>query len=79
MYSGEKYFNYLITLGKDLPYFPLEIRKKIFNYIYYNVNCLVCNEVIITSRPSIILYTDGFSYLQGNGMCNLCKSHLSFI
>ena len=82
-FPGEIYFNKLVTLGKDLPYLPSEVRKKILNYIIYNINCMSCNEVIIYIQlyPSLLYennhsngYTNGYSIINGNCICNQCKN-----
>lgn len=73
MFSGEIYFNYLVTLGRDLPYLPVEVRKKILSKILYNMSCLTCNEVIISFKPVVIAYSDGYSIINGLAICKECK------
>ena len=73
MSSGEIYFNYLVTLGKDLPHLPIEIRKKILGNILYTMSCLTCNEVIISFKPVVIAYSDGYSIINGLLICRECK------
>ena len=73
LFEGEIYFNNLVTLGKELPFLPIDIRKKILSYILYTMSCLTCNEVIISLKPHFIQYTDGYSILNGYVICRECK------
>jgi hypothetical protein len=73
MFSGEIYFNYVVTLGRDLPYLPIEVRKKILDQILYKMSCLTCNEVIISFKPVVISHSDGYSIVNGLITCKECK------
>lgn len=73
---GELYFTYVVTLGRDLPYLPTEVRKKILQKILYTINCLSCNEIIVSFKPMVIAYTDEYSFLSEHGICSLCESAL---
>ena len=58
MFSGELYFNNVVTLGKDLPHLPIEIRKKILSKILYTMCCTTCNEAVSYTHltlPTILL------------------------
>jgi len=71
--SGEIYFILLVSLGKDIPFLPIEIRKKILKSIFYNLTCVSCGEVIISYKPYIINYLDGYSLFNGNCLCRMCN------
>lgn len=71
--SGEIYFILLVSLGKDLPFLPIDIRKKILKSIFYNLTCISCGEVIISYKPYIINYLDGYSLFNGNCLCRMCN------
>lgn len=71
--SGEIYFIYITTLGKYLPFLPIEIRKKILKSIIYNLTCISCSEIIISYKPYIINYLDGYILHNGNCICRMCN------
>ena len=73
MFSGELYFNNVVTLGKDLPHLPVEIRKKILGQILYTMSCITCNEVLISFKPVVIAYSEGYSIINGLPICKQCK------
>ena len=81
MTSGEIYFNYIVTLGRDLPYLPIEVRKNILSKILYKLNCMSCNEIYITYNHSIVIeYSNGNLNKNSNVysinnlfLCNICS------
>ena len=72
--KGELYFLYLITNGKEIPYLPIEVRKRVIEYLTFKLSCLCCNEIILSFNPIIIAYSDGYSIINGNCICKYCKA-----
>ena len=70
---GEYYFILLTTLGTEIKYLPIEIRKHILSYIKINLLCITCSQIIITFKKNIIFYYNGYSILNNNCICNECK------
>ena len=70
---GEYYFILATTLGKDITYFPPEIRKHILSFINVSLLCITCSEVIITFKKNITFFYNGYHILNNNCICNPCK------
>ena len=76
---GEYYFILLTTSGRDITYFPLDIRRHILSFIKYaTVSCINCSEVIITFKINYLCHYNGYSNLNYNCICDNCKSLYTF-
>lgn len=70
----KKYFIYLVALGKEIQFLPIEIIKNILKSIFYNLTCISCGEIIISYKPYIIInYLDGYILHNRNCLCRTCN------
>lgn len=64
-----KYFIYIISLNKELPYIPREIReiiwKKYFTEPY--ISCIICNQVILNFNINILESINTETTYMSNG------------
>ena len=71
------YLMYILSLNKELPYIPLEIREIIWEK-YFTVpyiSCIVCNQVMLNFDINILDCINTESIFMNNGAitCWPCK------
>ena len=71
------YFMYIISLNKELPYIPREVREIIWDKYFTlpNISCMVCNQILINFNINILETINTENTYMNNGavMCWPCK------
>ena len=59
-----KYFIYILSCGKNLPYLPREIREIIWDkyFTYPIINCMICNKILLNFNVYIL----DSNYIESN-------------
>ena len=77
-YNGIYYFIKIVSIGKDISYLPIEIRKIIWNkYFSSLIICVFCKKVVVNFECFIldknINENENFSIINGTAQCWNCK------